>query len=392
MKHTCISAFLALVLCLAFSAVWAQGDFPLTYQAFKDDSDPLARVGKQYVPRVQSKPAEITDVPSALKDKGAYFAAGDLILAVELSDPPKLYADTNCDHSFADEKPLTASGKKGPFLDFGVVTIKDPHAQDGSVRTFSVQAYAQGNTVHYLYVGPAGYRSGEIKVGDKTYAVAVVDKNLNGRFDDTLPNGGYDLLALDSDHNGAFDLGGQEVMPLGKMIRLNGAYLTLKVKADGSAVSVEEADGTLELGTLDVGSPQVWLSVTSDLGAFRLNASDGTWQLPVGTYQIAGLGLAAKDKEGADWTMQCLRPPQDKRQFEIRKGETTSITLGPSLVVASDVTPERGGVSVGVTVTGRSGELYLAGAVKAGTQQGPPTVKILDEKGTVLASGAVTYG
>jgi hypothetical protein len=390
MRQTNISALLVLVLCLAFSAAWAQGEFPLTYQAFKDDSDPLAQVGRQYIPRVQSKPDELKSVPDGLKAKGAYFVLSDLVLAVDPSDPPKLYADTNSNHSLTDEKPLTPTGTNGPFLSFGAVTVKDPAAGGGSTRTFTVSAYVRAGTVHYLLIAPAGFRSGEIKIGDQTYPVAVVDRNLNSRFDDTFPGGGYDLLALDLDHSGAFDLGSQEVMPLGKIIRLDGAYFAVKVAADGSNIKVEEA--ALELGTLDVGSAQVWLSVISDVGSFRLDASDGTWQLPVGTYQIAGLGLTAKDKDGADWTMQCLRPPQEQRQYKIRKGETTSLRLGPPLAVASDVTPERGGVSVGVNVTGPAGEIYLAGAAKGGKQLDPPTVKIFDGKGTVLASGAVTYG
>jgi hypothetical protein len=50
-------------------------------------------------------------------------------------------------------------------------------------------------------------------------------------------------------------------------------------------------------------------------------------------------------------------------------------------------------VLIGFTITGKSGEVYNSGMIKKGQSAVPaPTLRILDEKGTVIQQGTFEYG
>jgi hypothetical protein len=66
--------------------------------------------------------------------------------------------------------------------------------------------------------------------------------------------------------------------------------------------------------------------------------------------------------------------------------------VGPPLTVATDARKLGNTVRLSVSVKGRIGEQYPAGATKNGGRQPAPDFKILDESGKVLATGSFRYG
>jgi len=50
-------------------------------------------------------------------------------------------------------------------------------------------------------------------------------------------------------------------------------------------------------------------------------------------------------------------------------------------------------VAIGMTIVGKAGEVYAPASIKKGQSSVPaPQVRILDEKGAVLAQGNLEYG
>ena len=395
MKITVTGTLLLLVFCVVSVSAWGQGEFELKYQEFKDDSHSLVDFGKQWVQRAREKPSELKGLPEDLSNKVGYFVGRPggkrVLMVVDPADPPKLYVDTDLDSDLSDEKPLTGAAREEP-VPFGVVSVKSPDAKDTPAMRFAVYAYIQRGTVHHLYFSPAGFFSGEATFAEDTHAVALLDADLDGRLGKAGPStrGRYDYFAMDLNGDGGFDYPAGEVMPLSDMVRVNQAYFTVEVEPDGSAIRFDKV--APKLGTLKVASPLVRMTVSSSNGFFRLEGSDGTWQLPVGRYQIAMLQLGRKDDDGVEWTLQCLQPPQKLRQFKIREGETTSIEIGPPLTLAATTSKKGKTVSIGLELAGRAGERYLPGAVKNGKMQDAPSLKILDENGKELVSGSFEYG
>jgi hypothetical protein len=77
----------------------------------------------------------------------------------------------------------------------------------------------------------------------------------------------------------------------------------------------------------------------------------------------------------------------------MQPGKTTSIRIGPPLVVKADVqTTGSGSVSISPVIVGCGGEEYQAALSQGLRRPSPPGLKIVDEDGTVLVQDKFKYG
>jgi len=125
--------------------------------------------------------------------------------------------------------------------------------------------------------------------------------------------------------------------------------------------------------------------------------------LPVGTYEPAtvtcrGTMPAATGGAGV-WSLKATGPTWGKlRDIRIQEGEATAIDAGPpfalkTLVYRTESTAAGKVVPLTIRIFGKAGELYDLNTFKKGMSQAPQlALKILDEKGSVLASGTLPYG
>lgn len=79
-------------------------------------------------------------------------------------------------------------------------------------------------------------------------------------------------------------------------------------------------------------------------------------------------------------------------RITVTKDHTTTLKFGPPLHVKTEVKPMGRQVSIGLIITGQSGERYNPQLMKNGSGLEAPKLKIVDETGTVLASGKFEYG
>jgi len=123
---------------------------------------------------------------------------------------------------------------------------------------------------------------------------------------------------------------------------------------------------------------------------------------PAGTYAPASItaqAMAAAGKGPADiWTIKSTGPFGSLAQIEVKEGCTSAIGAGPPFTLKATVskaqnTPQGKTVAINLAVLGKAGEKYAPSTLRKGqTVATPPQLQIVDEKGTILATGGFEYG
>jgi hypothetical protein len=455
MRHALLAIAVAGLLAAAALPARAQGEFPLKYTNAQAGDPVIIMMARRSVWLVSEKPAGLKALPKEMTGEAKYFAiplGGKQILAVvdapkppkphggpagaanavviDPSKPVKLYVDAAGTGDLSAAQPLTLGGP-GNTVEVGTygpvaITVGGPQGP----ATIKLRFYITGNG-RLLVMFPDGYMAGEVKLADQTYRVAAVSNSGDGRYDKapqlpvSLMQSAFNILAIDLNQDGRFDgyptLEAGEVMPLARMIKVKDVYYNVTLAPDGSSVRLEKADPGM--GTIDVGSPDVEMMVFSDAGFQRFSGSGGKWKAPAGHYMGYLVQLSKTDAAGAKWTLPGWSSGK-LESFEVRKGETLAMKLGPPLVTKVEATPAREGtVSIGMALEGQAGERYAPGAAKArgdlppvkvhwydvfklgwtrttpardlppvkvhwyDAVQSPPELKILDQAGKVLATG-----
>jgi len=390
MKKILLLVMSWLFLYLSSALGWGQREFPLKYRPAGPGYDPVLSQVRTRLEAERSKPSILKSLPEGLSGRVAYYvkqvAGKKMVLALDYGRLPKLYADTDLDGDLSDEKPFANRGRMSS-AEFGPMTVKPTGAEGDLTVNLRAEGYIGYGSVTYFTVFPAGYFRGAVRLGEDSYQVAVVDGNLDGRLGG--PASATDLLAIDFDRDGEFHYRA-EVASLPKMVGTGGAYYRLEALPDGSAIRLQNTEPSL--GTLDVASSHLVLTLFSGDCFLYLAGSQGRWQVPAGNFTTAFLQLCARDQAGARWQLTGSNQRGKLQTITVREGETLALKVGPPLAVKTDITQSRDIVSIGLSLAGQAGEEYTADAKKNGTTVPPPKLRILDEAGKVLASGAFQYG
>ena len=96
--------------------------------------------------------------------------------------------------------------------------------------------------------------------------------------------------------------------------------------------------------------------------------------------------------DGNKWLASFYGAQDVSSRITVTKGQTTTLKFGPPLNVKTEVESAGRQVSIGLLITGQSGERYNPQLTKNGSFLEAPKLKIVDEAGTVLASGKFEYG
>jgi hypothetical protein len=127
-------------------------------------------------------------------------------------------------------------------------------------------------------------------------------------------------------------------------------------------------------------------------GTTKTASSSGPVMISAGTYRPQRLTITT-GQNGDRWRIESRGPWGKLEQIEVKKNQTTTLELGPPFVIKPEVSknsPQQ--VSIGLSIIGKAGEQYRNVVTKNEQRIPAPKVKILDEAGTVLASGNFEYG
>jgi hypothetical protein len=401
----------ALVLLVAgcSSLAWPQGDFDLEAQAVPSIHDtPFELLVRSLHPQ-EERPVLL---PKALAGREVWCfkgnAAGkeDFVLVLPGDPRSDLCVDWNLDGDFSDDRPVPiletdydpARGRESVRI-YGPIEIPTAGSEGQLAARFFVRAKIEGRKMVGVSLYPATYRTGQVRLGGAVYRIALVDADMNGRYDkitDDLDGYGTDFdsdcFAIDLNNDGELDPN-TERCPLTRFIRVNDASYELRVLSDGSRVRLARANPRFKLGRLEVGSPCHELTVfTPSVGLITLSGPHGAWNLPEGKYRIAQSTLVMNDEDGARWEFECWLPSEPGPEFEIVAGEVLKqergLPLEGAIRLARRPVPgeDRWDVEISCALQGRGGELYCFPVKKNGVATDVLKVEILDEKGKLLAS------
>jgi len=387
------------ILCAAAAA---QGTFPLERKAAEMSQMPALRMGIRFCGRQAGPTQGLKGVPPDAAKANMFFAlrvSGGIRWAVSLpGEAPALLVDTDNDKDFSDEKPLTGNAE-GSSIDFGTVDIALGNRGTVTVRLIG-NAQKPGDAPRYMLTVPGAYRTGTVKLAGKSYALALLDNSMNGRYDDafdvSVGQNGTDGLGLDLNANGTFDpprglAGPFEVMLLGKRLRIQDAFYSVAVAADGSSITLKRIEPGY--GTLDFGRQAKQFMAYSDYGVtVGSTGADGTARLPAGKYSFLRIAMTKTDESGEAWQLTMSDPPEALKAVDIRKGGTTRVAIGPPLAAKVDIRQRGRQAYLGLLLKGRAGEQYVPGVTKAQRRLPPPQFTVLGEDGQEVYSGTFEYG
>jgi len=128
-------------------------------------------------------------------------------------------------------------------------------------------------------------------------------------------------------------------------------------------------------------------------GTKKTVSSTAPVTLSAGAYRPQRLSITVK-QGGDTWGIESSgRSWGTLEQIEVKSGQTTTLHLGPPFTIKPEVrknNPQQ--VSVGLSIVGKAGEQYRNVVTKNNATVSAPKIKIVDEAGTVLASGNFEYG
>jgi hypothetical protein len=356
------------------------------------------------------RPASMRETPADAPREPVYFVVrvgdkemqGTTYRSVRRPADVLLLLDTDGDGQWSDERAYVGRRQwifsTSATYEFGPVYLRQGRYEAGGDAF-----YVQCSDGKWLTLWPAFFRDGNVTLEGKTCRVTLMDADFDGRYnesfvppaaDDREP--GCDVLTLDAGSYEPLPSGGRrlaaEIVPLSKLISVDGRYYALTVPEDGSTMEFRRAEPAF--GMLDLGGKEVTLELWSDAGRQKLSGSEKLWRLPAGRYGAVGLNLTETD--GADrWAFEMFHAEAGQlKDFEIKPGQTTAFKIGPPFEIKAGMKRfgDNASVTVGFELQGQGGERYSGAPKKNGAEPPEPSLKILDGSGQVVHAAQFAYG
>ena len=297
-----------------------------------------------------------------------------------------------------------ANGKLEPDERFGlsvdqrgrqrntVVAVAFPSEDGPVVQHFLLSAYARPERA-YLQVRSAGYYIGQVRFGEKSHLVALVDNNANGTFNDpSTGERGGDRILIDCNDDGKFENYYQreyETAYADKYLYVDGVYYGVAVAWDGSTIDITRPEVTT--GRLQVDEASVDLTVIGENGRFLLRRENAAeiLILPVGSYTVQAATLRRTAKNGQEWSLQSK--PGNGPAFEIKADAEASIKVGGPLAARAQGRKSGDSMRFELVLTGEDGLSYQLGFQRWG-QPPPPKLLVRAKEGDWQKRYAFAYG
>lgn len=372
---------------------YSQGKFNLRTEAVTDATSRLSAISQNYSMAIKQKPPALKDLPE-ISDKAFYykiqFQGKEIYLVIDYGEAnPPLYIDTNGNRNPADEKPVTGR-------DFNNRTrympVKIKPAGESEIN-IGIDAPKGGG---YIYYFPSEIKRGDVKFGNETFSLMIIDRNYNKRYNDfskDVKGLDYDCIGIDLNRNGILDSSVEsgETSPLAEAVFINGKFYRIIPSADGNSVEIKTIKP--KTGTLDVQNADMEISTYSKWGAQTLTGSNGKWKLPEGKYTTRLIRLKKKDDKGREWILTSYSFYESRlASFDITPGKTTVIPAGAPLKIETKAIMRDDFIEISASFSGRAGEQYSSGPVIDGQRPEPPKFKIVDRDNRKLAGGTFQYG
>ena len=319
-----------------------------------------------------------------------------------------LYFDANHNGDLTDDKPIEAAdvrkvGPSGSYSRFAGISV--PMEVDGTQFDFRLRLEAQTRqsnsaVVTTVLVKTAAVREGQIRQGNKSIRVVLLDRNSNGRFDDRVAiqkSGGRlsvstgDLLWVNPKppRRSSGSSAGQDQHLVSGTVCIGRHFYKMEVTPAGDRLTLEPAK--LTLGAVTNPSPAYRATVYSDdYGVVRIQGQAGQRiPLPVGEWRVADYTII-----GPKRTMIRASFANDAEAIAVEENGSAELKFGQPFhaeVRAYKSRSNKGKLSLSLAFIGAGGE-QCASIMVGGKRPEKPIFKVFDKKGEVVYQGKFEWG
>jgi hypothetical protein len=354
----------------------------------------------------------------------------------------RLYFDLNGNGDLTDDKPLdvtpnkkqTSSSTISDNSEFPRVMVSVDVAGRKIDYPLSLRRqYVRKPDYEYirLFLTVEAYRRAEITLDGKRHAIAVLDWNSNGRFDDVLsvpqhPPGSNDrlypkcgdVLLIDPEKTATENLSwarplGEHRQFLGALTVLEGKYYHVKVSPSGDEITWTPA--AVPCGQVASPHAPCHVELIGEMGYFDLNLEKSKpTTIPAGRWQLFSYGITVdnwKEPEKKDSKapeskpsapLEPVRGPANRSHLSatgttnsspvvVKPGQTTTLTFGPPYKTSVELERWQETTSLLLVLHGADSEV-VDGLTVNGRSPDKPTFSVTDPNGKIVAAGSFEYG
>jgi hypothetical protein len=293
----------------------------------------------------------------------------------------RLFIDRNGDGKLADEPPLDANRVDSYSASFAPVRLVFKGEDGPTTYHLALRAMRYGaEDLRVLAASGCSY-AGKVDLGGRKHSLTLVDRNVNGTFNDLAANpSDCDSVLVEGDKTGE--------RLLGELLEIKDQFFKLDVARDGAVVRAQPAR-ELQFGRVHVPEAITEFVAVGVPGHFVRKPASGEFTLPVGKYRVHGWNIERKDAKGAAWTLSGAGF-DEFATLEVAAEQTANLDLGEPVLVALTATENKGGATFSLKLKGRLGETVEL--LRGKERPSAPQLYLASTGGAYRATNSFEYG
>ena len=293
----------------------------------------------------------------------------------------RLFIDRNGDGRLDDEKPLDASATDAYSATFEPAKLVFKGEDGPLTYHLGLRFMHYGDNDSRLLASPGCSYSGKVAFGTKKLGITLFDGNVNGTFNDRMPNPTEgDGVIVDGDKAGG--------RYLGSFLEVGDQLFDFEVARDGAFVKVKPAQG-VTLGRVRVPEAISEVVAVGAPGHFVRKPAKGEFNLPAGKYQVNSWTLNRKDEKGVAWKL-IGSGAGSASAFEVVADKPVTLAIGEPIVAALTAVDNKGIVAFSLKLKGSLGETVEI--QRGGQRDRPPRLLLASVGGTFRATNSFEFG
>jgi hypothetical protein len=389
-KILCLMVVTNLATGLFVSLAEAQDRQLLEYRSEREASRTIGSLSRKYLKAIHERPQDV-ELPEFESREPLFYLwstpmvkAGSLRIALDRSDTSKvrdrLFIDSDGDGSLKDETAVIAHKAESQHANFGPAKIVF-EGEDGSI-TYHLNFRLCDHHSRILYISPGGWYEGTITVGEKEQHCILIDRNVNGTFNDKSMNAeDCDRIQIGKDDY-------KNIYFVGNYLEIEGSLHQLEVTRDGAYVKLTAAED-VTFGNIQLPESITEFAAGGENGLFVRKPKNGICSLPIGQYCIDHWTTERKDDAGNSWKLQGSQFSKSGH-FNVIAAEETELSIGEPVISTLAVRGRRGNRNFSQTLKGKLKESI--DITCSGKRAPAPKLRIKSKDATYDQTFAFKYG
>jgi hypothetical protein len=324
-----------------------------------------------------------------------------------------LYFDSNRNGDLTDDGMRKAEANNGSavgpsmreFARVDITILSKGKDLDYALFICAMALEVPGNPNYTIVsISPAICRTASITLDGRPHRIALLDYNVNGRFDDETsvikaPGSGRvwasggDVIIIDPEAMKC-SAGNQKVASrsdayhISKLLRIGEKYFNLKVTRDGASITLSPYEGPMgSVANRNTGYNAV---LYGELGIVNISDKHSrAIPIPASNWKLLEYCMD-RSAEKETYIMAAGRPAC--KSICVKKGSTALMRFGPPFKPVVNIVGGRGKTArVSMDLYGSGGEICTALTVDGGRAKSP-AFTIVDSEGKIVQRGKFEYG